>query len=70
MVSNIPDHQIELDKLAANIDLVYTRVLPLMLVGGIIFDIYAKRKNVALRKKLNAANITGSWAKKIVMILL
>lgn len=62
--SNIPDHQIELDKLAANIDLVYTRVLPLMLVGGIIFDIYAKRKNVALRKKLNAANITGSWAKK------
>ena len=62
--SNIPDYQIELNKLAANIDIVYTRVFPLILVGCIIFDIYSQRKNFALRKKLNAANITGSWAKK------
>lgn len=52
--SNIPDYQIELNKLAANIDIVYTRVFPLILVGCIIFDIYSQRKNFALRKKLNA----------------
>ena len=47
---------------SANIDTVFK--WPFILVGCIIFDIYAQRKNFILRKKLNAANITGSWAKK------
>ena len=55
--------QIELNKVASNIDLFY-EALPFIFIGCIIFDIYAQRKNFLLREKLNAANITGSWAKK------
>ena len=61
--SNFPDVQIELNKIASNIDLFY-KALPFIFIGCIIFDIYAQRKNFLLREKLNAANITGSWAKK------
>ena len=61
--SNFPDVQIELNKIASNIDLFY-EALPFIFIGCIIFDIYAQRKNFLLREKLNAANITGSWAKK------
>ena len=61
--SNFPDVQLELDKVAANIDLFY-KALPFIFIGCLIFDIYAQRKNFLLREKLNAANLTGSWAKK------
>ena len=50
MVSNIPDHQIELDKLAQI--LIQRSNVTVYLVGCIIFDIYAQRKNFILRKKL------------------
>ena len=68
MVSNIPDHPIELDKLAQI--LIQRSNVTVYSSWVVIFDIYAQRKNFILRKKLNAANITGSWAKKVVMILL
>ena len=42
--SNFPDVQLELDKVAANIDLFY-KALPFILIGCLIFDIYAQRKN-------------------------
>lgn len=61
--SNLPDVQIDLNKAASNIDLFY-EALPFIFIGCIIFDIYAQRKNFLLREKLNATNMTGSWAKK------
>ena len=61
--SNLHNVQIELNKVASNIDLFY-EALPFIFIGCIIFDIYAQRKNFLLREKLNEANITGSQAKK------